>query len=135
MFWLRSFICQVRPPSSERYNAFLGGAASTNAYTTLGFDGATATATRPQGFGGRPAALVAVSSLQVAPPSVVLNKPLPLGASGRSPPERKAQPSRRKSPSPAKSVLGAAGSIDTLQHPVGPFAPHQPPHQRSPPSP
>src|SRR5258708_40255546 len=97
MFWLRSFICQVRPPSSERYNPFLGGAASTNAYTALGFDGATATARRPQGFAGRPAALVAVRSLQVAPPSVVLNKRLPLGASGLSPPQPEVHAARAQS--------------------------------------
>src|SRR5258708_21593394 len=115
MFWLRSFICQVRPPSSERYNAFLGGTASIKAYTTLGFDGATATATRPQGFGGRPAALVAVSSLHVAPPSVVLNKPLPLGASGRSPPERQVQPSRRRSHTPSKNVRRTARAPVNLE--------------------
>src|SRR5438045_9778246 len=70
MFWLRSSICQVLPPLSERYSAFNGNAASRNAYTTSGFDGATATATRPHGFGGNPDALAAVSSVQVAPPSV-----------------------------------------------------------------
>src|SRR5260370_371485 len=55
MFWLRSSACQVRPPSSERYSPFFGGSASMNAYTTSGFEGATATATRPHGLVGNPA--------------------------------------------------------------------------------
>ena len=65
----------------------------------FGLDGATVTATRPHGFAGRPVA--AEISLQFAPPSVDLNKPLPLGAFGPSPPERKVHPLRRKSHSPA----------------------------------
>src|SRR6267142_2569446 len=61
MFWLRSSICHVFPPFSERYNAFCGGTASMNAYTTSSLDGATVTATRPHGFGGKPDALVTVA--------------------------------------------------------------------------
>src|SRR5438045_3711168 len=117
MFWLRSSICQVLPASFERYSAFSGGTASMNAYTTSGFDGATATATRPHGFGGRPAE-PAGSSVQVAPPSVVLNKPDALGAVALSPPERNVQPLRRKSHSPAYSVLGLDGSIASIEQPV-----------------
>src|SRR6267378_5005374 len=105
MFWLRSSACQVRPPSSERYSPFLGGSASMNAYTTSGLEGATATATRPHGLAGNPAAPGegggACSSVQVAPPSLLLNKPEPLGAPGPSPPDRNVQPRRRKSHMPA----------------------------------
>ena len=66
-----------------------------------GFDGATVTATRPHGFGGSPAALVDVSSVHVAPPSVLLKRPEALGAVALSPPERNVQPRRRKSHIPA----------------------------------
>src|SRR4051812_46166024 len=97
MFWLRSSAAHVLPPSSERYRPFFGGAASTTAYTTSGFDGATATATRPHGLGGRPFAVLPSSSAHVVPPSVDLNRPLPLAASGPSPPDRNVQPLRRKS--------------------------------------
>src|SRR3954463_3011934 len=101
MFWLRSFLAHVAPPSSERYRPSVGCVASMTAYTTRGFDGATATATRPHGLAGRPAFLSAVSSVHVAPPSVLLNMPLPLGAVGPLPPERNVQPWRRKSHMPA----------------------------------
>ncbi len=66
-----------------------------------GFDGATATATRPHGLGGSPAALGDVSSVHVAPPSVLLKRPEALGAVALSPPERNVQPRRRKSHIPA----------------------------------
>src|SRR5215831_18683988 len=89
-----------------------------NAYTTSGFDGATATATRPHGFAGNPFALDGSSAVHVAPPSVLLNNPLALGASGPSPPERNAQPLRRKSHMPAYSVFGDAGSIVISEQPV-----------------
>src|SRR5258705_8576232 len=101
MFWLRSFISHVRPPSSDRYSAWRGGTASMTAYTTFGLDGATVTATRPHGLGGSPFAVLSSSCVQVAPPSVVLNRPLPLGAVGPSPPERNVHPLRRKSHMPA----------------------------------
>src|SRR5216684_1794933 len=101
MFWLRSSICHVLPPSPERYNAFSGSVASMNAYTTSGFEGATATATRPHGLGGNPDALVDDSSVQVAPPSVLLNSPDALAAVALSPPERNVHPRRRKSHNPA----------------------------------
>ena len=55
---------------------------------------------------------LASSSVQVAPPSVDLKRPLPLGASGPSPPERNVQPLRRKSHMPAKISFGFFGSID-----------------------
>src|SRR5574338_924452 len=118
MFWLRSRISHVTPPSAERYSAFFGGTASMNAYTTWLFDGATVTATRPHGFGGSPFADSEVSSFHVAPPSVLLKSPLALGASGPSPPERKVQPLRRKSHRPAKSTFGFLASIDIIEQPV-----------------
>src|SRR6267378_7926476 len=90
---------------------------------TFGFDGATVTATRPHGFAGSPLALEALRSLHVAPPSVLLNKPLALGAFSRSPPERNVQPLRRKSHMPAKSVLELFGSIDIIEQPVDGFEP------------
>jgi hypothetical protein len=116
MFWLRSRIVHVAPPSSDRYSALRGGTASMNAYTTLGFDGATVTATRPHGLGGSPLAVDESSCFHVVPPSVLLNRPLPLGASEPSPPERNVQPLRRKSHMPAYSVLGDDGSMDIMEH-------------------
>src|SRR5256885_17086922 len=101
MFWLRSSICQVLPPFSERYSAFCGGTASMNAYTMSGLNGATVTATRPHGFAGSHFAVDSFRSLQVAPPSVLLNNPLALGAVSPSPPERNVHPFRRKSHMPA----------------------------------
>src|SRR6266581_5672303 len=92
-----------------------------NAYTTLGLDGATATATRPHGLDGSPFALL--SSVQDAPPSLLLNRPLPLGASGPSPPERNVHPLRRKSHIPAKIVFGFSGSMEIMEHPVDALAP------------
>src|ERR1700746_2008573 len=106
MFWLRSSICHVLPPSSERYSALRGGAASMNAYTMSGFEGATATATRPHGLGGNPDPLAAGRSVPLAPPSLVLNRLEALGAVALSLPERNVQPRRRKSHIPAYSVLG-----------------------------
>src|SRR5690242_14263258 len=121
MLWLRSSIFHVLPASSLRYSALSGGTASTNAYTTSGFEGATVTATRPHGFGGRP--VLALRSVQVAPPSVVLNNAEADGAVGPSPPERNVQPLRRKSHIPAYSVPGWAESIDSSEQPVERFAP------------
>src|SRR5437879_4878993 len=111
MSWLRSRASQVLPPSSERYRPFLGTAASINAYTTLGLDGATVTATRPHGFAGKPFAAFASNSVHDAPPSVLLKRPEPLGASGPLPPERNVHPCRRKSHIPAAIVSGFFGSI------------------------
>src|SRR5262249_41939959 len=85
--------------------------------------GATATATRPQGLGGSPRALRSSSGVQFAPPSLLLNNPLPLGASGPSPPERKVQPLRRKSHIPANSVWGCCGSMLSIEQPVEALAP------------
>src|SRR3989441_11232134 len=87
-----------------------------NASPTFGLDGATATATRPHGLDGSPFALL--SSVQDAPPSLLLNRPLPLGAVGPSPPERNVHPLRRKSHMPAKIVLGFWGSSEIIEHPV-----------------
>src|SRR5439155_13761967 len=94
-----------------------------NAYTTFGFDGATLTAMRPHGFDGRPWALLSSSSVHDAPPSVLLNRPLPLVAAGPSPPERNVQPLRRKSHMPAKIVFGLWGSSEIIEQPVERFAP------------
>src|SRR3989475_11064170 len=93
-------------------------------WTTSALDAATVTGTRPQGFDGSPLALFSSSSVHDAPPSVLLNRPLPLGASGPSPPERNVHPLRRKSHITANSVFGFCGSIDILEHHVdalGPF--------------
>src|SRR5881409_1740231 len=103
-----------------------------NAYTTLGLDGATATATRPHGLDGSP--LAPLSSVQDAPPSLLLNKPLPLGASGPSPPERNVHPLRRKSHMPAKIVFGFCGSSDSMEQPVDVLAPFRTRVQDLPPS-
>src|SRR5215469_11862604 len=91
---------------------------------TSGLEGAMATAMRPQGFAGSPLALFSSRSCQVAPPSVVLKKPLPLGEVGLSPPERKVQPLRRKSHMPAKSTFESCELIEIIEQPVdglGPF--------------
>src|SRR5712671_380972 len=89
----------------------------------FGLDGAIATAILPHGFVGSPGAVVALRSLHVAPPSVLLNKPLALAAFSPSPPERNVQPLRRKSHMPAKSVFGLFGSIDIIEQPVDAFDP------------
>src|SRR5260370_30552579 len=90
---------------------------------TFAFEGAMVTAIRPQGFAGSPFALFSSSSCHVAPPSVVLKKPLPLGAVGPSPPERNVQPLRRKSHMPAKSTLESCELIEIMEQPVERFAP------------
>src|SRR5437868_7231797 len=82
----------------------------------FGFDGAIVTAVRPHGFDGSP--LFEEISCHVAPPSVVLNRPLALGAAGPSPPERKVHPLRRKSHRPAKSTFGFDGSMVMIEQPV-----------------
>src|SRR5438445_11816453 len=123
MFWLRSSICHVLPPLSERYSALSGGTASMNAYTMSGFDGATATATRPHGLGGSPEPAATVRSVHVAPPSVLLKRLDALGAVALSPPERNVQPRRRKSHMPAYSVPGRDGSMASIEQPVEAFVP------------
>src|ERR1700676_4517171 len=95
-----------------------------SAYTTSGLEGATVTATRPQGFAGRPCALFSSRSFQVAPPSAETNNPLPLSAVEFSPPERNVHPLRRKSHIPAYRFLGFDGSREIIEQPVerlGPF--------------
>src|SRR5438105_7528931 len=82
-----------------------------------------ATATRPHGLGGNPFARRSSSSVHVVPRSALLNRPLPLGAPGSSPPERNVHPLRRKSHIPAKSVFGFVGSIDIIEQPVDRLAP------------
>ena len=89
---------------------------------------------RPQGFAGRPLAVFSSSSCHVAPPSVVLKKPLPLGDVGVSPPERKVQPFRRKSHMPAKRTFGSWGFIDIIEQPVDGFGPFRVLFQVLPPS-
>src|SRR5713226_8831892 len=78
---------------------------------------------RPQGFAGSPLALLSSNSFQVAPPSVVWKKALPLAAVGFSPPERKVQPFRRKSHRPAKRTFGSCGFMEIIEQPVERFAP------------
>src|SRR5436305_971445 len=84
----------------------------------FGLDGATVTATRPHGLVGSPLADLSSSDRQLAPPSVDLKRPLPDGALGPSPPERKVHPLRRKSHMPAYSVCGSLLSIDSIEQPV-----------------
>src|SRR5580700_1016758 len=81
------------------------------------------TATRPQGFAGKPLALFSSSSFQVAPPSVDSKRPLPLDAVGPSPPERNVQPFRRKSHIPAKRTLESCELIEIIEQPVERLAP------------
>src|SRR5258708_4078573 len=89
----------------------------------LEFDGATVTAIRPYVFFGRPAAVLSSRDCQVVPPSVDLKGPLPLGAVGLSPPERKVQPLRRKSHMPANKMFGSLGFIEIIEQPVERFTP------------
>src|SRR4029077_5233384 len=81
------------------------------------------TAMRPQGFAGSPLALLSSNSFQLAPPSAVWKKLLPLGAVAFSPPERKVQPFRRKSHMPAKRTLGSWELMEIIEQPVERFAP------------
>src|SRR5215813_3980299 len=92
------------------------------------------TAIRPQGFAGSPFAVFSSSSCQVAPPSAVLNRPLPLSAVGLSPPERKVQPLRRKSHMLAKSVFESPELMDIIPQPVERFVPFRILFQVLPPS-
>src|SRR5437899_11802412 len=87
------------------------------AYTTFGFEGATATATRPQGFSGRPLLLVSFSSVQCSPPSVETYNPLP------GPPERNVQPCLRKSQREAKIDFAASRLMAIWPSPVSPTDP------------
>src|SRR5688572_33434487 len=86
-------------------------------------EGAITTSTRPHGFSGRPLFALAVSSTHVFPPSVDRYIPLPLNASGPSPPERNVHPFLRKSQRPAMIVSGAFGSSVTPEQPVLRLAP------------
>src|SRR5215212_5333275 len=92
------------------------------------------TATRPHGLAGSPLADLSFRSLQVAPPSVDLNRPLPLALSGPSPPERNVHPLLRKSHSPAKSVFGFFASRDSIEQPVDGLVPFRIRLQLFPPS-
>src|ERR1700674_85521 len=89
----------------------------------LGFDGAMVTAMRPHGFAGRPLALFSSSSFQLAPPSAVWKKPLPLAAVEFSPPDRNVQPFRRKSHIAAKRTLLSCELMEIIEQPVERFAP------------
>src|SRR6266567_7779285 len=82
-----------------------------------------ATARRPYGFFGKPVLASAVISVQVLPPSVERNNPLPDGAVGLSPPERYSQPLRRKSHIAANMISGFVESIATSVQPVERFGP------------
>src|SRR5258707_7408579 len=84
-----------------------------------GFDGAVVTAVGPHGLNGSPFA--EEISCHVAPPSVVLYRPLALAVPGPSPPERNVQPLRRKSHMPAKSTFGFDGSMVMIEQPVEAF--------------
>src|SRR5687767_8299136 len=97
-------------------------------------DGACTTSTRPHGFSGSPLFVFAVSSTQVLPPSAERNMPLPLNASGPSPPERNVHPLRRKSHMPANIRSGIFGSRLTPEQPVDAFAPFKISVQVLPPS-
>src|SRR6266576_1587925 len=98
------------------------------------FDGAIATAIRPYGFFGKPLLFSAVISFQVLPLSLERNSPLPDGAFGPSPPERKVQPLRRKSQSAANITFESLGSIATAEHPVERLLPLSASSQFLPPS-
>src|SRR6266480_6761565 len=87
------------------------------------FDGATAIASRPYGFFGKPLLASGVISVQVSPPSVERNNPLAEGAEGLSPPDRYSQPLRRKSHIGANITSGLFGSIATSVQPVERFTP------------
>src|SRR5580700_1921707 len=93
-----------------------------------------ATSRRPHGAGGNPAAVFSSSTLQVAPPSSVRTRPEPDTPLGPSLPERKVQPLRRKSHSPAKRRSGLRGSIARPEQPVDRFAPFSTSAQLLPPS-
>src|SRR5215831_13110932 len=97
-------------------------------------EGAMAISTRPHGFDGSPELLRAVSSVQVLPPSAVRKNPVPLVASGPSPPERNVQPLRRKSHVPAKRTFGSLGSMSSPAQPVERFTPFKISDQFFPPS-
>src|ERR1041385_6968525 len=87
------------------------------AYTTFGFDGATASAIRPYGFSGKPGLLAGAISVQLSPPSVDLKSPLP------GPPERHVPTWWRKSHMDASIVLGSCAFAASMAHPVEPLAP------------
>src|SRR5260370_17519300 len=118
---LRARSSRVLPPSSDRKRALRVDWMM--AYTTFGFDGALVQAIRPQGCAGSPLALLSSNSFQVAPPSVVWKRPLPLGAVAFSPPERKVQPFRRKSHMPAKRTFGSCEFMEIIEQPVDRFTP------------
>src|SRR5262245_4109400 len=97
-------------------------------------EGAITTSSRPHGLAGKPERAEAVRSVQVFPPSAVRKKPLPLGLSGPSPPERNVHPLRRKSQSPANSTSGFVGSMASPAQPVERFGPLRISFQLFPPS-
>src|SRR5215813_13289370 len=92
------------------------------------------TAIRSQGFVGRFFVDFSSSSCYVAPASVVLKRPLPLGAVGLSPPERNVQPLRRKSHMLAKSDFEFSELMDIIPQPVERFVPFRILFQVLPPS-
>src|SRR5579864_9644071 len=89
---------------------------------------------RPHGFGGRPFALFSSRSVQLAPLSALIKRPLPLAAVAFSPPERNVQPLRRKSHIPANRIFESCGSMEIMEQPVERFAPFRILFQDLPPS-
>src|ERR1043166_2093000 len=89
---------------------------------------------RPHGVCGRPLFVAAVSCVQLLPPSVEWNSPLPEGASGPSPPGRKVQPLRRKSPNRLNSSSGSWGLSVPEEQPVERLPPFRISDQVAPPS-
>src|SRR6266581_5053141 len=93
---------QVAPASSDRNRP--PPLASTIAYTRFGSAPETLTSILPTGPAGRPRRLV--SSVQVVPPSVDLNSPLP------GPPSSSSQNLRAACHIAAERTFGLDGSID-----------------------
>src|SRR5256885_5130842 len=101
--------CQVPPASSERNSP--PSLASTSAYARFGFARDTLTPTLPIGApSGRPRR--DVSGVQVVPPSVDLNSPLP------GPPSTCCQNLPWTCHIPAYSTFGSAGSMARSTAPV-----------------
>src|SRR5262249_47291155 len=100
--------CHVAPPSSERNTP--PESASMFAQIRFELPPDTVIPMFPQIPSGRPG--LRVSSVQWSPPSVVLNKPLPL------PPDDKSQGVRPACQNPAYNTFGLPGSITRSTTPV-----------------
>src|SRR5256885_4375124 len=97
----------------------------------LDSEGGKVSPPRPPGPAGSPPP---VARPQLRPPSVLRYRPLPEGAFGPSPPERKVQPLRRKSHIPTNRSSGLRGSMVTLEQPVERLLPRRTRLQVRPPS-